>query len=257
MIAYISSFLLYIYRNYQGGIMHSKKAGFFLISICTILSFLLCFTIVAKDSHLNVLSSTTIQNPINPVANFEGYEDEDISNVMVPIPMKDRVFNKTGIQCVWASLECIGRYAEEKKLINLTNDPECKSYSSPSGAERKLKQLRVRFEQTVNHSDKSLIHKAVIKEKRGVLFGIPGHAMVMVHYDESKGIMKYINNSDKELKIRTWSIEEFNRRWDGWICAIYADVDKIPFKWLAARIKVIDVEDLYFVAPKNYILFPK
>jgi len=118
---------------------------------------------------------------------------------MVPIPMKDRVYNKTGIQCVWASLECIGRYAEEKKLINLTNDSECQGYSSPSGSARKLIALNVKFEQTTSLSDKSLIRKAVVKEKRGVLFGIPGHAMVMVHYDEAKGIIKYINNGSKEL----------------------------------------------------------
>lgn len=232
--------------------MQSKKASFFLISVCTILSLLLCLTTIVKAPHANVVAKT-----INPVANFEGYEDDDFSNVMVPIPMKDRVYNKTGIQCVWASLECIGRYAEEKKLINLTNDPECQSYSSPSGAARKLKQLQVKFEQTVNNNDKSLIQKAVVKEKRGVLFGIPGHAMVMVHYDEAKGIMKYINNSDKDLKVRTWTISEFNRRWDGWICAVYADEDRIPYKWLASRIKVIDMEDLNFVAPKNYILLPR
>ena len=37
----------------------------------------------------------------NPVAGYEGVPDEDLTDVMVPIPMKDRVFNKTGIQCVW------------------------------------------------------------------------------------------------------------------------------------------------------------
>jgi hypothetical protein len=237
--------------------MQSKKASFFLISVCTILSFSLCFLVVAKAPNLQSVAQVSNEKITNPVANFEGYEDDDVSNVMVPIPMKDRVYNKTGIQCVWASLECIGRYAEEKKLINLTNDSECQGYSSPSGSARKLMALHVKFEQTTSLSDKSLIRKAVVKEKRGVLFGIPGHAMVMVHYDEAKGIIKYINNSDKELKIRTWTIDEFNRRWDGWICAVYADVDHIPNKWLASTIKVIDMENLNFLAPKNYILFPK
>ena len=170
--------------------------------------------------------------------------------------MKDRVYNKTGIQCVWASLECIGRYAEEPKLIDLTKDPECKSYSSPSGAAHKLNKMRVKFEQTTSTSDKSLIIKAVVKEKRGVLFGIPGHAMVMVHYDEKAGIIKYINNSDGDLKVRTWTIDNFNKRWDGWICAIYADKDIIPYKVLATKIKIVDMIDNKFVAPKGYVLLP-
>src|SRR5690606_23267490 len=118
-------------------------------------------------------------------------------DVMVPIPMKDRVFNKTGIQCVWCSLETIGRYAEEPKLIGMTELPDCKSYSSPSSAARKLRELNVKFEQTTSRSDRSLIIKSVVKERRGCLFAVPGHAMTLVHYDEEKGVVKYINNSDR------------------------------------------------------------
>ena len=92
------------------------------------------------------------------------------------------------------------------------------------------KKLGVKFEQTNSIKDRSLIKKAIVIEKRGVLFGIPGHAMVMVHYDEDKKIIKYINISDKELKIRTWKMSEFDQRWDGWICAIYADNDIIQMK---------------------------
>lgn len=196
---------------------------------------------------------------INPVAAFEGEADEDLTDVMVPVPMKDRVFNKTGIQCVWASLELLGRYAEEPKLIGLTNDPDCKSYSSPGSASRKLKQIGVKFEQTTSKSDRSLIIKGVVKERRGVLFAIPGHAMVLVHYDEEKGIIKYINNSDKDLKIRTWTMEEFNKRWDGWICIIYADNDIIPFKYTppASLLPIMDRNNSQGTYPKDYILIPK
>lgn len=232
--------------------MRSKKTSFFLFAICTILSAIICLAVVQKNTDIKNDKDKILHNP---VAAFEG-ESDDSSDVMVPIPMKDRVYNKTGIQCVWASLECIGRYAEEPKFIDLTKDPECKSYSSPSGAAHKLNKMRVKFEQTTSTSDKSLIIKAVVKEKRGVLFGIPGHAMVMVHYDEKAGIIKYINNSDGDLKIRTWTIDNFNKRWDGWICAIYADKDIIPYKGLATKIKVVDMIDNKFVAPKGYVLLP-
>jgi hypothetical protein len=188
---------------------------------------------------------------------YEG-EDEDLNNVMVPIPMENRVFNKTGIQCVWCSLETCGRYAEEPKIINLTDLNDCKGYSSPSATAAKLKQLKIKFEQTTNKSDRSLIIKSVVNEKRGCLFAIPGHAMTLVHYDEKIGIVKYINNSDSSLKIHTWTMEEFNRRWDGWICVIYADNDIIPQKNLPAlKIPIIDRSVPQALYPKDYILLPK
>jgi hypothetical protein len=195
----------------------------------------------------------------NPVAAYEGVEDEDLADVMVPIPMKDRVPNYTGIQCVWVSIEALGRYAEEPKLINLNKNSECKSYSGPASAARKLKQLGVKFEQTTSKSDRSLIIKSVAKERRGCLFAVPGHAMVLIHYDEEKGVVKYINNSDPTLKVRTWTMEEFNKRWDGWILVIYADNDIIPLKYNppATQIPIMDRNNSQGEYPKDYILFPK
>jgi hypothetical protein len=196
----------------------------------------------------------------NPCAAYgwEGPEDEELQDVMVPIPMKDRVFNRTGIQCVWCSLECCGRYAEEPKLIGLTDQPDCKSYSSPSSANRKLTQIRVRFETTTSRSDRHLILKSVVQERRGCLFAIPGHAMTLVHYDEQKGVVKYINNSDRSLKIRTWTMQEFNRRWDGWITVIYADNDIIPYKYAppATLLPILDRQGS-LQWPKEYIVVPR
>lgn len=201
--------------------------------------------------------SSDILVQINPVAGYEGKIDEDLTDVMVPIPMKDRVFNKTTIQCVWCSLETCGRYAEESKLINIIDLADCKGYSGPDNVSAKLKQLRVKYEQTTNKSDRSLIIKSVVKERRGCLFSIKGHAMTLVHYDEQKGIVKYINNSDRSLAIRTWTMDEFNRRWTGWICVVYADNDIIPLKYSPAiAIPIIDRNSPQGSYPKNYILLP-
>lgn len=194
----------------------------------------------------------------NPVSEYEGEVDEDLTDVMVPIPMKDRVFNKTGIQCVWCSLETIGRYAEEPKLIDMTELSDCKSYSGPDSAGRKLRQLKVKFEQTTSRSDRSLLIKSVVKERRGCLFDVPGHAMTLIHYDEEKKIVKYINNSDRSLAVRTWTMDEFNRRWGGWICVIYADNDIIPFKYSQAmNLPIVDRNNQQGKYPKEYILLPK
>lgn len=198
-----------------------------------------------------------LNSKINPVASYEGQIDEDLSKVMVPIPMSDRVYNKTAIQCVWASVECLGRYAEEPKLINLTETPNCKGYASPSSLSNELKRLKVKFKQTTSKSDKSLIISAIAKERRGCLFGVPGHAMVLVHYDEEKEIVKYINNSDKTLKIRTWTMKEFNQRWDGWICVIYADKDIVPNKYTKFYpIPIIDKIKYQGNYKEDYILRP-
>lgn len=196
-------------------------------------------------------------NLLNPVYSYEGEKDEDLSKVMVPIPMKDRVFNKTGIQCVWCSLECIGRYAEEPKLINLTDSRDCKSYANPSNVNQKLKELKVKFEQTTEKSDRSLIIKSIVKERRGCLFAVPGHAMTLIHYDEKNDVVKYINNSDSTLSIRTWTMAEFNRRWDGWICVIYADKDIIPSKYKPEiTMKITDRNSTQGTYKNDYILFP-
>jgi len=240
-----------------------KKWFTVLLGLCAAISITL--GVLNHSTQENTKSKSENIYPIpgvkcaNPVAEFEGDVDEDLADLMVPIPMKDRVKNYTGIQCVWVSIEALGRYAEEPKLIDLHKDSECKSYSGPSSAARKLKQLNVKFEQTTSKSDRSLIIKSVVKERRGCLFAVPGHAMVLVHYDEEKGIVKYFNNSDSTLQIRTWTMEEFNKRWDGWILAIYADNDIIPLKYSppATQLPIMDRNNPQGDYPKDYILFPK
>lgn len=196
----------------------------------------------------------------NPIAVIEGAVDEDLSDVMVPVPMRDRVYNKTGIQCVWATTEALGRYADEPKLLNLTEDPDCKSYANAYSFARKMKQLGVKFETTEDVNDLSLIRKAVVQERRGCLFCVPGHAMLLIHFDEQKGIVKYINNSDRTLAVRTWTMNEFkrNRRGEGWVSVIYAGNDIIPQKY-APKIPVMPIIDKNTpqkAYEKDYIIQP-
>jgi hypothetical protein len=204
-----------------------------------------------------VFSTPHIGDTPNPCAEFEGFEDEDLSDVMVPIPMKDRVYNKSGIQCVFATTECLGRYAEEPKLINLTDSPDCQSYSGPGDLAMKLRRRGVKFEQTTSYNDRHLIIKAVVEERRGCLFDIPGHAMTLVHYDEKAGIVKYINNSDRKLAIRTWTMDEFNRHFQGWVCVIYADNDIVPTKYGPPPLPIIDRNGPIGIYAKDYIFLPK
>lgn len=231
----------------------------------------------AEIPHEKAIPTITVEPPVpmdrmypapgqpvaNPVAEYEGTpeEEEELKDVQVPVPMKDRVFNRTGIQCVWCSLECCGRWAEEQKLINLTDLPDCKSYSSPGSAARKLNQIKVKFEQVTNkQAGRELLRKAVTRERRGALFAVPGHAMNIVHYDEDKKVVKYINNSDRTLKIRTWTMDEFEKRWEGWVCVIYADNDIIPGKFKPPFILTLPIIDRNGPQgqydPKTYIPIP-
>lgn len=82
--------------------------------------------------------------------------------------------------------------------------------------------------------------------------------MNLIHYDEVKGVVKYINNSDRTLQVRTWTMAEFNRRWDGWICVIYADNDIIPQKYghQVPELPIVDRLNPQAKFPKDYILGP-
>lgn len=155
--------------------------------------------------------------------------------IQCPIPLEDRVLNPSGIQCVWSSIETLGRWAEEPKLTNppLTSRIDCKGYSSPLLAEQKLNQIGVRFEQSYGNRELGLelIHKAM-KEGRGCLFGVPSHTMVLVHFDEQSNEVKLIDNRDQTLKVQTITVDEFLQIWDSWVLVIYADQDIISQKIL-------------------------
>ena len=190
--------------------------------------------------------------------------DENLEGVQCPIPMSDRVPNRTGIQCVWASIEMIGRWAEEPKLMNppLTSRSECKSYSSPSLAASQLKKLGVKFEQSYQDRDAgiSLIKKAMA-EGRGCLWGVPGHAMVLIHYDEVANVVKWVDNSDSRLAVQTTTVDRFKQRWDSWVLVVYADNDIIPVKLnrdgLARKIPIWDRSNPQGQYPKDYVPIPR
>jgi hypothetical protein len=190
--------------------------------------------------------------------------EKGVKDIQCPIPMKDRVFNKTGIQCVYASIETIGRWAEEPKLMNppLTSRPECKSYSSPSRLAQVLNSLKVKYEQSYGKRDegRSLIRKAM-DEGRGCLWGVPGHAMVIVHWDEENNVYKWVDNSDRSLKVQTGTIQQFEKRWDSWICVVYADNDIILKKMnkitLPNQIPIKDRNGVQGKYPNDYIPSPQ
>lgn len=203
-------------------------------------------TPVAADAFL------TTYNPL--YSSIDGTDSAE--DAQCPIPKEDRVVNRTGTQCVWSSIEMLGRWAEEPKLVNppLTSRRECQTYSSPSLAARVLGDLDVRFEQTYGDREKgvALIKKAMA-EKRGCLFSVPRHAMVLIHYDEDENIVKWVDNSDVSLKVQTTTVDRFHRMWDSWVLVIYADNDIIPRKTGSMNIPIRDRNGVQGEYPDDYI----
>tara|TARA_Y100000034_G_C6883569_1_gene405315 strand:- start:351 stop:1136 length:786 start_codon:yes stop_codon:yes gene_type:complete len=159
--------------------------------------------------------------------------EPDLDSLQCPIPMEHRVRNHTGIQCVYSSTEALGRWAEEKKLTDppMTSRSDCKGYSGPSALASRLNKLGVRFEQSNRDRAAGLaLIKKAMAEGRGCLWGVPGHAMVLCHFSEEEDRVCWFDNSDRSLKIQTTTVEKFKRRWDSWVCVIYADDDLFPDK---------------------------
>lgn len=189
-------------------------------------------------------------------------EEDELEGVQCPIPWKDRVFNHAGGQCVFSSIEMLGRWAEYKVLVEppLTSRPNCQGGSGPSDAGGKLRALGVNFEQESNDKEAAMrLLKKAMAEGRGCLFDVPGHAMVLIHYDEEADVVKWVNNSDRSLKVNTSDVATWKKRWGGWILVVYAPEDVIPYKVnsLANQIPIIDHNSQQGEYPKNYIPIPK
>lgn len=227
--------------------MLARKAIFFLII------FFGFFSASIENPQIGSLFDSTTLDPT-----ITQNSTDELKGIQVPIPKEDRVFNKTGIQCVWASIETLGRFAEEKKLYDLTHDPLCLAKSNPSYTSVILKKKNIKFSQSNNY-DTNFIKKMCQKERRGVMFDVfERHAMVLVHYDEDKKIVKFIDNLDKKLEIKTWTLKEFNEKWSGWLLVIYADKDIIPFKYrfLVPFLPVEDRNSLQGNYSEDYIFSP-
>lgn len=185
-------------------------------------------------------------------------------DVQCPIPMDNRVRNHTGTQCVFSSIEMLGRWAEEPKLINppITSDSKCRSYSGPSHAASQLTRLGVKFEQSYQKRSEGIaLIKKAMKEKRGCLWGVPGHAMVLIHYSEEEDRVCWVDNSDRTLKVQTTTVASFKRRWDSWVLVIYPDdesalQEKLGYLLPWLKIPILDSINPNHMFPDGYIPKP-
>ena len=228
--------------------------------------------------HHHEYSRLPVWHPEYKTAFVEEYdsgtpEEDELEGVQCPIPMECRVRNYTGIQCVFSSTEMLARWAECKELLEpepLTSRSGCKSYSGPTDLHNKLEKFGLKSYTKDGtgpmyrdiYRDRAAavdLIKEAMAEGRGALFGVPGHAMVLIHYDEATDTVKWVDNSDRSLRVQTMTVKRFQQRWDGWICVIYASPDVVPYKvgnW-ANKIPIIDHNNPQDKYPKDYIPMPQ
>lgn len=212
-----------------------------------------------KEATKKLTTDSDHVNTYVPTYTYEGYE-VPLEELQCPIPHQDRVKNYTGIQCVYSSIEALGRWAEEPKLTNppLTSRSDCKSYSGPKQAGSILDKLKVKYEQTYGDKEKGIkLIKKAMREGRGCLWDVPGHAMILIHYDEQQDKVCWVDNSDSSLKVQQTTVDKFNKRWQSWVLVIYADRDIIPEKLYKYNFPIIDVLDPNKKFPKGFVPFPQ
>lgn len=203
-------------------------------------------------------SETDYINTIVPAYVSSG-ADADVDTLQCPIPRGDRVRNYTGIQCVWSSIETLGRWSGERRLVDppLTSRKECKSYSGPALSASVLKSLGVRFKQTYGNKEEGLVLiKEAMAEGRGALFDVPGHAMVIVHFSEREDRVCWVDNSDNSLKAQTSTVDKFMKRWGSWVLVVYAEEDIAPYKAYRRHIPVFDASRMLSPLPANFVPVP-
>lgn len=185
--------------------------------------------------------------------------DADLETLQCPIPRSDRVRNYTGVQCVWSSIETLGRWSGEVRLVEppLTSRRECKSYSGPGLSASVLTSLGVRFKQTYGDKKEGLrMIKEAMSEGRGALFDVPGHAMVIVHFSEEEDRVCWVDNSDNSLKAQTSTVEKFMKRWGSWVLVVYAEEDIVPYRVYRRHIPIFDRGDPQSILPANFVPCP-
>lgn len=149
--------------------------------------------------------------PVPPFPNTELHVD---------VPMEMRIFNKSGSQCVWATIEMLGKLHKVKGVQGLTN--ELKHATGPGEVNRVLTRKNVKFRQ-VTGKDLDFLEEWVTKKRMGCGIGVNGnHVILVCHFERGKSV-KVIDNSDPTLQVQTWDWNKFQSKFSGWVFVILPD----------------------------------
>lgn len=142
----------------------------------------------------------------------------DHDGAQVRIRARHRVRNRTGVQCVWASLECLARHHNIQPAMNLTS-----TYTGVSDPYRTipvLNGLGVGYIMVIPGRQRPDLLRDACAKGWGAAVGLSHrHVVTVIHYKD--GVVKVIDNLDPELRVQDWSEQHFLARWDGWMIVLY------------------------------------
>lgn len=154
--------------------------------------------------------------------------DPELIGLQVPIPKDMRIYNKSGSQCVWCTAQMLGAYHNVKGVVGLTD--QYKHATGPGEFNRVMTARHVKFKQ-VTGRDLDFLEEWVTKKKFGCGIGVNNtHAILVCDFQRGKQV-KVIDNSDRTLKVQTWTWEKFQRNFTGWVFVILPDDNPTNAGW--------------------------
>jgi hypothetical protein len=152
--------------------------------------------------------------PVQPIVT-----DPELVGVHVPIPKEMRVYNRSGSQCVWCTIEMLGNYNRVPQVYKITD--AYKHRTGPAEVKRVLEGKKVKFHQTMRR-DEDMLEEYVMRRKLGAGVGVNhgSHCILVCHFDRAAKVVKVIDNGDPQLRIRTMTLDQFRRIWSDWVLVI-------------------------------------
>jgi hypothetical protein len=154
--------------------------------------------------------------------------DPEVIGLQVPIPKSIRIYNKSGSQCVWCTAQMLGTYHNVKGVAGLTD--QYKHATGPGEFNRVMTGRHVNFKQ-VTGRDLDFLEEWVTKKKMGCGIGVNNtHVILVCDFQRGKQV-KVIDNSDRTLRVQTWSWDKFQRNFTGWVFVILPDNSPTNAGW--------------------------
>lgn len=146
--------------------------------------------------------------------------DPELIGLQVPVPKSIRIYNKSGSQCVWCTAQMLGTYHNVAGVHGLTD--QYKHATGPGEFNRVMTARHVKFKQ-VTGRDLDFLDEWVTKKKMGCGIGVNNtHVIMVVHFVRGKEV-RVVDNSDRSLRVQTWTWEKFQRNFTGWVFVILPD----------------------------------
>jgi len=134
----------------------------------------------------------------------------------VTIDPANRVYNRSRSQCVWASLETIGRHWGLTQLYGLTVIHKYPSGPSEANSVLNSKGIKAYWGSQSSLHDWQSLENAINGWHWPAAVGIGGVHMLLIVGVSKEEITIIDNVGSKALKEQKLSRKDFDRQWDGW-----------------------------------------